>query len=584
MPLPLLQTKLYIPPPRQHLVARPSLTAKFGGDGMHPLTLIAAPAGFGKTTLVSEWIAQARREREQPVVWLSLDEDDNDPIHFLTYLIAALQTYQSQLGISAGELLNTPQAPPPKAILTLLLNDLGSLTTPLVFVLDDYHLITTPAIHEALIFLVDHLPPTFRLVIISRIDPPLPLARWRVRNQLVEVRADDLRFTSHESATFFNEVMGLTLSAAEIAALETRTEGWIAGLQLAALSLQGRANVSSFIQNFSGSNRHILSYLVEEVLNQRPEGTLDFLLQTSILDQLYAPLCNAVTGRDDAQQLLQKLDQANFFLIALDDEGKCYRYHHLFADVLRTRLHQSQAQAIAHLHQRASLWCEQNDRLPEAIQHALACPDYVRAASLIEQCKITFFFDPILQGMMSRWIVLIPDEVMLRHPRLCVIHAWLLQGQIEVERALGRVQAAEEALQLHPYADPNQTRSVWHEILATRALLLAHSPQMDFAQVISLGEEVLGDAPPERIGLRSMATITLAEPEGYIRIFVDEGEAMRFLIFDPSRTSFGLRNGRHRHKTQNGPFTWTKSLLVLVTVVDPFRCAWCNPICLMIWV
>ena len=334
MPLPLLQTKLYIPPPRLNLVARPTITAKLRAGALHPLTLIAAPAGFGKTTLVSEWIAQTRASG----AWLSLDDDDNEPTRFLTYLIAALQRQQPEIGAAAQGLLTAPQAPPPKAILTLLLNDLSTLAAPLVLVLDDYHLITTPAIHEALAFFVDHLPPAFHLVITSRIDPPLPLARWRVRNQLTELRIDDLRFHAQEVVTFFNEVMGLALTTAEIATLETRTEGWIAGLQLAALSLQGRTDVAGFIQAFSGSHRHVFDYLVEEVLNQRPEGTLEFLLQTSILERLSAPLCDVVTDDTASHTLLQRLEQANLFLIPLDDEGIWYRYHHLFAEVLRSRL------------------------------------------------------------------------------------------------------------------------------------------------------------------------------------------------------------------------------------------------------
>ena len=254
MSMPLLQTKLYAPPPRPPLVQRGYLLGRLRKQVACPLTLVSAPAGFGKSTLVSAWIAQS----EQPAAWFALDEDDNDPTRFLTYLIAALQTCQPNLGETALALLAVPQALPVKTILTLLLNELGTLLAPLTLVLDDYHLITAQPIHDALIFLIDHLPPQLRLIITSRIDPPLPLARWRVRSQLTDVRADDLRFTAQETATFLNDVMELTLSPSEITALERRTEGWIAGLQLAALSMQGRADVTGFIQSFSGSNRHVL--------------------------------------------------------------------------------------------------------------------------------------------------------------------------------------------------------------------------------------------------------------------------------------------------------------------------------------
>ncbi|MEZ4681512.1 MAG: hypothetical protein R2932_45595 [Caldilineaceae bacterium] len=294
----------------------PAVTAKLKASAASPLTLIAAPAGFGKTTLVSEWISQT----EQPVAWLSLDEEDNDPGRFLLYLVTALRSVYPSIGEITLASLQAPQLPPITALLTPLLNDLHQLTEPLALVLDDYHLISAQPIHDALVFLVEHLPASLRFIITTRIDPPLPLARWRVRACVAEVRADDLRFDATETATFFNGVMGLQLTPDDIARLEARTEGWIAGLQLAALSMQGRADVSGFIQSFSGSHRHVFSYLIEEVLNQRPAGTLDFLLQTAILERFNADLCNIVTGRSDSQALLVKLEQANLFLIPLDDE------------------------------------------------------------------------------------------------------------------------------------------------------------------------------------------------------------------------------------------------------------------------
>ncbi|MCB0111113.1 MAG: hypothetical protein KDE53_34565, partial [Caldilineaceae bacterium] len=363
MSLPLLQTKFYIPPARPQSVARPVVTAKLQRGVAFPLTLVAAPAGFGKTTLVSEWIAQSGRR----VAWLSLDDEDNDPGRFLTYFVAALHSIAA-IGENTLAALQAPQLPPLTALLTPLLNDLYQLAEPLALVLDDYHLISAQPIHDALVFLIEHLPPTLRLIITTRLDPPLPLARWRVRGKLAEIRADDLRFDAAEAALFFNQVMGLQLTDHDIARLETRTEGWIAGLQLAALSMQGRSDIAGFIQSFSGSHRHVFSYLIEEVLNRRPVGTLDFLVQTAILERFNTDLCNAVTGRNDSQALLEKIEQANLFLIPLDDERKWYRYHHLFRDLLQQRLHsQVDTTAINELHQSAAHYLQAQGLIDEAI-------------------------------------------------------------------------------------------------------------------------------------------------------------------------------------------------------------------------
>jgi LuxR family maltose regulon positive regulatory protein len=317
MVVPLLQTKFYVPEHPVRVgglrnVHRPHLLGKLEAGFAHKLTLLCAPAGFGQSTLLSEWIAHSDPGLgvDRPKFgWLSLDEGDNDPIRFWTYLIAALQLAQPELGMQAMMLLQSPQPLPSETLLTLLLNDLTNFPGPLCMVVDDYHLIMTPEIHRTLSFLLDHLPPQVRLCLATRADPPLPLARWRVRGQLLEIRADDLRFSGAETVEFLTEVMGLQLSTEHLTTLEARTEGWIAGLQLAALSIQGRTDVSAFIQAFSGSHRHVLSYLVEEVLNQCPAGTLEFLLQTAILDHMSAGLCDAVTGKQDSQQLLGKLSR-----------------------------------------------------------------------------------------------------------------------------------------------------------------------------------------------------------------------------------------------------------------------------------
>ena len=334
MPTPVLSTKLYIPSPRPNAVLRTRLIGRLNAGLHHRLTLISAPAGFGKTTLVSSWIAASGR----PAAWLSLDDTDNDPARFLAYLTAALQTLEPKIGNGLLAASQSPQAPLLETLLPILLNDLATLHTQAMLILDDYHVIDTRSVDQALTFLVEHLPPQIHLVIATREDPPLPLARLRARGHLTELRAADLRFSSDEAAGFLNEVMGLKLSATDIATLEDRTEGWIAGLQLAALSMQNRQDVSSFIQAFAGGHRYILDYLLDEVLQHQPEEIRNFLLQTAILDQLYGPLCDAVTGQSGSGARLEALHRGNFFIVPLDDTRHWYRYHHLFGDVLAAQL------------------------------------------------------------------------------------------------------------------------------------------------------------------------------------------------------------------------------------------------------
>src|SRR5207237_1106683 len=334
---PILATKLYLPRLRPNVVFRPRLLERLN-EGVHrKLTLISAPAGFGKTTLVSEWVEGI----ERPTAWLSLDEGDNDPARFLAYLIAALQTIAATIGEGVLGVLQSPQPPPPEAILTALLNEITTLPDNFVLVLDDYHVIDAKPIDHTLTYLVEHLPPQMHLVIATREDPQLPLARLRARGQLTELRATDLRFTPSEAAEFLNQGMGLNLSAEDVTALEARTEGWIAGLQLAAISLQGHQDVTGFITSFTGSHHFVLDYLVEEVLQQQSESLQTFLLRTSILDRLCGSLCDAVllTPSGSGQANLEYLEHANLFLVPLDNERRWYRYHQLFADLLRQRLH-----------------------------------------------------------------------------------------------------------------------------------------------------------------------------------------------------------------------------------------------------
>ncbi|MGH3337373.1 MAG: AAA family ATPase, partial [Propionibacteriaceae bacterium] len=360
---------------------RPRLFERLNEGLNRRLTLISAPAGFGKTTLLSEWIASCERE----AAWVSLDEGDNDLTHFLAYLVAALQmTIAPNIGEGVLGVLQSPHPPPTESILTTLLNEISTIEDDFVLVLDDYHVIDARAVDDVLTFVLEHLPPQMRLVVSTREDPDLPLARLRARGQLTELRATDLRFTPDEAAEFLKEVMSLELSAEDIAALESRTEGWIAGLQLAALSMQGREDVPSFIRAFAGDNRYIVDYLVEEVLQRQPERVRSFLLRTSILDRLSGPLCDAITDQEDTGVMLETLERGNFFVVPLDDRRQWYRYHHLFAEVLRAHLRAEQPDQVSILHQRASEWYEHNGLPAEAIQHALAAEDFGQAANLVE--------------------------------------------------------------------------------------------------------------------------------------------------------------------------------------------------------
>ena len=446
MSAPILATKLYIPPPRSKIVLRPRLIERLneGLSSGRKLTLISASAGFGKTTLVSEWVAGC----ERPVAWLSLDEGDNDPTRFLTYLVAALQTI-ARANIGAGVLgvLQSPQPPPTESILTALLNEITTIPDNFILVLDDYHIIDSKPVDNALTFLLEHLPPQMHLVIATREDPPLPLARLRARGQLTELRAADLRFTPAEAAEFLNQMMGLNLSAENIAALEARTEGWIAGLQLAALSMQGRSDAASFIKSFTGSHHFILDYLVEEVLQRQPEHVRNFLLQTAILDRLSSPLCDAVTGQEDGRGMLEALERGNLFVIPLDDQRQWYRYHHLFAEVLQAHLREAQPDRVSMLHRRASEWYEQNGLRSDAIRHALAAKDFERAAGLIELAWPATEDGSIQQATWLGWVKRLPEELIRARPVLNVWYAYALLGSGEMEAAESRFKDAERWLE-----------------------------------------------------------------------------------------------------------------------------------------
>ena len=434
VPAPLLETKLYVPRSRRDLVPRPRLSERLDRGTASKLTLVSAPAGFGKTTLLTEWLAAgpAAPAGERLAAWLSLDRADNDPASFWTYVIAALRTVASGVGASALAFLQAPRPPPIETVLTALLNDLGATAAEIVLVLDDYQVIDAPEVQDAMAFLLDHLPPWLHVVIASRADPALPLARWRARGELVEIRAAELRFTPDEAASYLNEMMGLQLTAQDVAALEGRTEGWIAALQLAALSMQGRDDVAGFIAGFAGDDRYVVDYLAEEVLQRQPEHVQHFLLQTSILGRLSGPLCDAVTGQGGGKAMLEALDRGNLFLVPLDDRRRWYRYHHLFADVLQARLLDEQPGHVPDLHRRASAWYQQNGEQSAAIGHALAAEDFGRAADLVERA-IPAMRRTRQEATVHGWLKALPDEVVRVRPMLsfAVAGALLTGGEPE---------------------------------------------------------------------------------------------------------------------------------------------------------
>jgi LuxR family transcriptional regulator, maltose regulon positive regulatory protein len=556
-PLQLLATKLYVPLPRPHLVARRHLVERLRTGLMGKLTLISAPAGFGKTTLVSEWLAKLRIENEElrkrgrdhdsqfsilnsqfKVAWVSLDVDDNDAPRFWSYVIAALETVYPHVGSSTMALLRSPKPPLMEAILTPLLNAIGTMSAEAALILDDYHLITTPAIHTAIAFLLDHLPAQLHLIMLTRADPPLPLTRLRMRGELTELRAADLRFTAEEAITFLTTAMGLPLTNDQVAALETRTEGWIAGLQLAALAMQNRSDHAGFVDAFSGNNRFVVDYLVEEVLSRLPSHLQMFLTQTAILDRMCGPLCDAVLGltpdkrpvtKDErrtresvpnidhllspfvlrpsadsySQLILGQLEQANLFVVPLDDERHWYRYHHLFAEVLRVRLHSGAAVSeVARLHQRASAWYEQAGLIGEAVRYALLVQDRERAADLIERHAMALILASSDVLLVQSWVDQMPHALILARPQLALITGttMVLRGQIAaVERLLADAAPALSAPDLAP--------NILGELALLRSTIARF--QDNAALTLDYAHQALAQLALDNHGLRSAAIINI---------------------------------------------------------------------------
>ena len=504
MSVSVLSTKLYIPPARANVIERPRLTKKLlsGVDRPSSFALLSGPAGFGKTTLLSNFVTRLKR----PTAWVSLDEGDNDYSQFWTYLITACQSVLNGVGATALELFSPPQPLPDETVPTILINDFVTHPKSVVLVLDDYHEIKNPSIHASLLFLLDHLPDNLYIVVSTRIDPPWPLARYRARNQLIEVRAQDLRFSVEEAAEFLNRTMNLDLSAENVAALEERTEGWIAGLQLAALSMQGREDVAAFVKAFTGSHIYVAEYLVEEVLQRQSEGIQTFLLQTSLLKRMNAGLCEAVTGCQDGQVILQALHRENIFVIPLDNEGNWFRYHHLFADLLNARLRQSaSAEEIAALQLCAAEWYERNGFALEAVNSALAAEDFERAVELVKESTRDLIFTGQL-NILGNWLEVFPKSTFDAHPDLVFYQFWIDVLQNKADLSAKAIQEKEDLLKSLPSSPENDRLK--GELMAVICRAIALSGRT--LEGIRLGQDALTYLPADNLASRARVNSALA--------------------------------------------------------------------------
>ena len=519
MAVPILATKLFAPPHRSQVVVRPRLIEQLNSGLLagHKLTLVSAPAGFGKTALVSEWIAQCGR----PAAWLSLDGGDNDPARFISSLIATLQGIKAGIGEDLVAALHSPQPLQIEVILTALLNEISTIPEDFLLVLDDYHSVDSQGVDQAMAFLVEHQPPQMHLVIATREDPNLPLARLRARSQCNELRAADLRFTPTEAAEFLNRMMGLNLSEENIAALESRTEGWIAGLQLAAISMRGYKDAADFIQSFTGNHRFVMDYLLEEVLQQQPKNILSFLLRTSVLDRMCGPLCDAILldPSTPGQKTLEYLEHANLFIVPLDDERRWYRYHHLFADLLRKRLGQSRThEEIAELHIRASQWYEDNDLMLDAFRHAAAANDVERAIRLMESRKMPLHRRGTATTILG-WLETLPDTVRNVRPVLWWKQASLMLtiGQTTgVEDILQRAESVLDATAVPDAEFDETTRDLIGKIAVIRANLAQLQIQVE--TIFVQARRALEYLQPDNLSHRSSATCAL----GYAYFWQDD--------------------------------------------------------------
>jgi len=503
----LLTTKMRLPRTPARMVSRPHVLQRLRRGEERPLTIVAAPAGFGKTTALCDWA----RQTNLPVGWVSLDASDNDPVQFWMYVLTALDSAAPHLADTALAMLTAPQPLPLDAILRATLNGLAALDHDIALVLDDYHLVTTPAIHDALAFLLEHPPAQLHLYLALRGEPPLPLGRLRIYDLVNQINADHLRFRPDEAAAFLDDVMGISLDVEEVMQLAERTDGWIAGIQLAGLSLQERPDFSRFIAGFSGSHRDVVLYLGEEVLAAQPEEVQTFLLRTAVLERMCAPLCDAVTGRGDGRAMLERLERGHLFLFALDDERRWYRYYHLFADLLRQRLRERASEDIPELHRRAALWLEREDLLSEAAEHLLAIPDVLAAAAMIERSAEKLLRNGEVTPLLSL-IAHLPEDVIAEHPYLCLYQAqgFLARGQLEAaELCLARAEASAPYVAVNRSMEPDDVhkRALASGIAVGRAVLSAMHG--DAATTLMFAQRALDIiADDERIE-RSGAILTL---------------------------------------------------------------------------
>jgi LuxR family transcriptional regulator, maltose regulon positive regulatory protein len=514
----LVATKLFVPRLRDGVVERGRLSELLQRGVSSKLTLISAPAGFGKTTVVTAWLA-TRGAGPRAVAWLSLDQADNEAATFWTNVIAALQKAAAGIGAPPMQMLQ-PGQHPVDLVLTSIVNELAAVQSVVDLVLDDYHVINQPDVQTAMVFLLEHLPPNVHVVITTRADPPLPIARMRTQGELVEVRSADLRFTAQESEAYLTQVVGLKLTEKEVAALEERTEGWIAALQLAALSMKGRDDLKAFIEGFSGDDRYVFDYLVEEVLERQSEEVRRFLLDTCFLNRLSGSLCDAVTGRSGSRDTLEALYRANLFIVPLDDRREWYRYHHLFADVLLTQLDEDARRELTVRHRRASDWYEQHGERPEAIQHALAGKDLERAAGLIE-LAIPGMQSSRREATIRGWVEMLPDELVRNRPVLGIGFVGAQASMGKLDEVEGRLQDIERCLAVIAKAGTSDPVSSPHRVVVVDESQLPLVPgaveryravlaqvRGDVAGMINHAQLALEAAPPDdNLGRASASAI-----------------------------------------------------------------------------
>ncbi len=491
----MLLTKIHIPTTGNNLVQRLALYEKLNLGLGRKLILVSAPAGFGKTTLVSDWIGQ----QKIPTAWFSLDKTDNDPVAFLNYIVSGIQSLHAEFGENALKLLNSPNKPSSESIINLLINEILTINQNFLLVLDDFHLIQSNEIFKTVTYLLEHIPANIHIVILTRSDPTFSISRLRSQQQLVELRSSDLSFSANDISVLFNKKLKLGLSIDDVYSLESKTEGWIAGLQLTALSMQGRDDISKFIQNLKGDNRYIMDYLLEEVLKIQTDDVNEFLVQTSILEQMSAPLCNALLNRNDSQLILETLEQKNMFVIALDNDRNWYRYHHLFADLLKHRLQLQDKEAIIELHNKAIKWFEQHNLIDFAIDHALAIQNYEKGIQLIGKV-VEKMWENGQHAAILKYGEILPEELIKKNANFCLYYSWVLIISGQVQKAATFLNDAETIFDSN-YDNKNLNNSspdrknLWGKITVTSAYL--HSQLNNPEKTIDYFKIALANLDPD---------------------------------------------------------------------------------------